>query len=228
MAVATSTAIMLALAAAGAAASYQNTKNTAKRTDNALANQIENQASKGREADKRIRESIDKQAGSNPEDAKNKALQQYTAQLHAAGPNATAGLGPMAGASDRFNQEAADASLGVKDYGLEQAGLSARLDAPRTQRDQEGFDRQRANNDLGQIERMARMRDFLDGLKVNKAGQRNAGLDAFAGFASGASSAVGAGGGAGAGTATGVDPVYGGGYTTYNGNGWRNAYGAGG
>lgn len=191
--------IPLVLAAVGTGASVYNTKQTAKKTDNALARQIEAAAQKGREGNKLTTELVDKTAESSPQASEQNALKQYITQLQSANGVATAGIGEGGGASDRYNAESAEAALGVGQYGEQLAGTASKIDAPKRQRDEESFDRARTGSKLLDVERRARAIDFIKGLAVQKAGVRNPYVDAFSQLANGAAGSYT--GGAGAGTA---------------------------
>lgn len=192
--------IPLVMAAVGTAASVYNTRQTAKKQDNALAAQIRASSKKGEEADQRTKQLIDQTAASNPQAEREKALQQYTAALKSGGGAATAGLDAQKGAvSSRFAQDAKDAALGVSQYGDTQAGLFSTIDAAKRMRDDEGFNRARTATDLDAIARRARAQDFILGLKTQGI-TRNPWIDAGAGMLKSyaGSYAGGAGGGAGA------------------------------
>ncbi len=227
MGIETGTAIALALAAAGSAASYENTRRTAKKQDHALAEQLRNQGAKQRQADARVGEQLDDLAGSNSDAARNESLDSYMQTLRRGRAQMQAGLAPTIG-SDTFRQDAAGAAQGVERYATETADLMSKIEAPTRQRQQEGFGFGRTASDLGLIARDAAGQNYVDQLRL-MAIRRNAGLDFAAGLMGTGSQAFAAG--AGTGAATNPDPqygAYGGAYaTTRSGNGWRNAYGAG-
>lgn len=205
-------------AVAGAATVY-NTQRTAKKQDQAAARQIENQAKKGREADTKVTELLDKTAASNPNAERAKSLQAYTAALQGGNASATQGMGGASGASDRFNEEIADASLGVANYGAGRAGLQSAVDAAGNQRRNEAYARMRTGTDLDLVKRSAQARAYIDSLKVASI-QRNPWIDAGAAVANGVAGGMSAGGGAGAGAASS------GGYGAFTPS--ASAYGAGG
>ncbi len=195
-------AVPYILTAVSTAATVYNSRETARKQDNALAAQINASSKKNKEADDRTRQLIDKTAASSPDAEKSKALGQYVAALNAGGSNATAGLTAQKGAvSDRYAQDARDASLGVSQYGADKANIFSTIDAAKRQRDDEGFDRGRAANDLLDIERRAKAQDFLLGLKTQGI-RRNPWIDAGAGLLKGYAGSMGGGAGGGDGGLT--------------------------
>lgn len=198
MAIATSTAIALALAAASAGAQYYNTTQTNKRTDNALAGQIRNQGEKQKQADAKVNEEVASLQKSRSEESRVKSLDSYMDTLRKGRGKLEAGLTPNIG-SDAFRADSAAAAQGVEDFAGDRAGLMARIDAPTMQRQQEAFGYGNLGTDLNLISREASGQNFLDELRVKRASQRNAGLDALSAFLGGA--AGGMAGGAG-GTST--------------------------
>ena len=196
MAVATSTIIALALAAAAAGTSYYNTQQTAKRTDSALADQIRNQGKKQGEADAKVNEEVAKLKASRSEDERQKSLSGYLDTLRKGKGELEAGLTPNFG-SATFQQDAANDAAGVEQFAQNRAGLLARMDAPLDQRRGEGYDYGQLATDLGLIGREAQGQNFLDELNVKRKSRRNAGLDALSSFLGGAASGVSSMGGAG-------------------------------
>lgn len=197
MALATSTIIALALAAAAAGTSYYNTQQTAKRTDNALADQIRNQGKKQGEADAKVNDEVAKLKASRSEDERQKSLAGYLDTLRKGKGELEAGLTPNFG-SAAFQQDAANDAAGVEQFASNRAGLLARMDAPLDQRRGEGYDYGNLATDLGLIGREAQGQNFLDELNVKRKSRRNAGLDALSSFLGGAAGGVSSMGGSGA------------------------------
>jgi hypothetical protein len=191
--------IPVVMAAVGTAASVYNTRLTAKKQDNALAAQVRADSQKAKEADDRTRQLIDQTAASDPQAERAKALQQYTSALASGGQSSVAGLvGPKGATSSRYAADAADAALGVSQYGQDQAGLFSTIDAAKRQRDQEGFNRARTATDLDAIARRARAQDFILGLKARGI-TRNPWIDAGASLLTSAAGSMAGNTGGGAG-----------------------------
>lgn len=211
MAIATSTAIALALAAAAAGGQYYNTQRVAKKQDSAAAAQIRQQGNRQRAADAKVNDLITGLSKSTPAGEQAGTLENYMAQIRAQGGNATTGLHQAGATSDAYRKASNDAALGVSDYGEKVAGLLSRMDAPGLQRLREGVDAARFETDINQLKRFSDGDDFLAKLKFDRI-RRNPWLDAFSAFAGGASGAVGSGWGSGTAGATGSTAF---GYNSY-------------
>lgn len=219
-------AVGLALAAAGGAVSYSNTKRTERNTDNALFNQISTQRREQQKADAKVNEQVQELEASTSADEQAARQTEYMDNLRAKTGNLTAGLTPAIG-SAAFRADAAGDAADVTQYAADTAGLMSRIDAANLQRQGESFGFGNLATDLNLIGREASGLNWLDELRVKRASQRNAGLDALAAFLGGAGGAVAGMGGSGGGT-TGYTAPSG---MTYNvpvtsgGYGWHNAYG---
>ena len=194
--IATSTAVMLALAAAAAGTQYYNTQKTAQRQDDAMAAQLRQQGKRQQDADAKVNELIAKTAASNPDAEKNDILGKYMQQMQVTGGNATNGLAQVGATSDAYKQSANNAALGIGDYGKHVAGLLSRMDAPAMQRNDERLDAARFESDLNRIKRFSAGDDFLAKLKYDQI-RRNPYLDLASGLMSGAAGAMGGGWGTG-------------------------------
>jgi hypothetical protein len=216
MAIATSTAIGLALAAAAAGGSYYNTQKTAQRQDNQAALGIQNQSRIQKQADTKVNDAVAKLADSNAASAKEGRLDDYLNVLRRNRSTTEAGLTPVIG-SDTFKTDAATAANDANSYADKTASLMARMDAPGIQRQQEGFDYGNLATDIGLIGRESQGQNFLDQLKLRNI-RRNAKIDLASGLLSAAAGGVAAGGASAAG---GAGNAYGntlsaGGGLTYN------------
>lgn len=209
MAIATSTAIALALAAASAGANYYNTTKTASRQDAALADSIRNQSAKQKEADAKVNAEVTNLEGSSSADEQAKRLSQYMDTLRTSRGKLQAGLTPAVG-SAAFKADAAGDANDVLQYSGDTAGLLSRMDAANLQRQGEGFGYGNLATDLGLIQRGAQGQNFLDELRIKRAGRRSPWLDALSAGLSGAASGVGGAGAAAGGTSTSVmNPITG-------------------
>lgn len=193
MAIATSTAIGLALAAAAAGGSYYNTQKTAQRQDNQAAQGILNQSRIQKQADTKVNDAVAKLADSNAASAKEGRLDDYLNVLRRNRSTTEAGLTPVIG-SDTFKTDAATAANDANSYADKTAGLMARMDAPGIQRQQEGFDYGNLATDIGLIGRESQGQNFLDQLKLGRI-RRNAKIDLASGLLSAAAGGVAGGAG---------------------------------
>lgn len=189
----------LALAATGAYVSYDNTKKTNRRADNALADQILNQSLKQREADRKVNDQVTELESSTSADERAKRLDDYMQTLRDSRGKLESGLTPNIG-SEAFRKDAAGDAADVMQYAGDTAGLMARIDAANLQRQGEAFGYGNLATDLNLIGREAAGQNWLDELRVKRAARRNAGKDALAAFLGGAGSAIGSAGAGSAGS----------------------------
>lgn len=195
MAIATSTAIGLALAAAAAGTSYVNTRNTERRQDSQLATGIRNQSAKQREADAKVNDEVKQLEASRSADERTSRLDDFMQTLRTNKGQIEGGLTPGIG-SEAFRGDAAAAAGKVQAGAANSADLLSRIDAPGMQRQGEAFSYGRLGTDIGLIGREARGQDFLDQLRL-RAIRRNPWMDAASSIMGGASSAIASGGGSG-------------------------------
>ena len=175
------------LAAGSAGVSYYNGRQTAKRQDNIIAQQIRQQGVRQQEADRAIASAMQERATQGAESDRAAIGSQYLDQVRAAQANAQRGLGQVGAVSNAYQQDANNAALGIGDYGARTADLMARIDAPTQQRQREGIADARTAMELDQIGRRSRSDDYLANLRLQGV-QRNPWLDL-------ASSAMGIGAG---------------------------------
>ncbi len=190
-------AIPYIIAAVGAGASYVNTRNTARRQDRELANNIRAQRDRQREADKKVNELVNETGASNPDAFKKSALDQYRSVLAAGADQTNTGLANVTGASNAYNADVAKAKTDVAGYGDETASLLSRIDAPQKQRRHEAELAGNFGSDIDRIRRFSAGDNFLSQMRMQGI-RRNPLLDAFASFASsygGGGGSFGAGGG---------------------------------
>ena len=205
MAITTSTALALGLAAAGAGANYYNTRQVGKRQDREAAAGIRAQGARQREADARVNALVDQQAQSSPAAAQADVLGQYMRQLQAGAGGASRGIAQVGNVSAAAQEQAADASLGVSDYGKMIAGLMSAMDAPGLQRREEAIRAARTGSDIERIANFAGGDQFLTQMRLDGI-RRNPWLDAFSALAGGAAQGMAGGWGTGKMTKTGGGP----------------------
>ena len=189
--------VMTALSAAGTA---YNTRRTEKKQDNQLARQLQRQGNDQQEADARTAQLIQQRAGSTDKEERGEALGSFMKNMIAQQGNANRGLQTTGGVSDAYTQSAADASLGIGQYGDKIADLLSRIDAPGRQRQNEANEGVRFQQDINQLKRRSAGADFLSDLRLRGI-KRNPWIDLGAGVLS---SAAGGMAGRGGGAATGA------------------------
>lgn len=170
--------IPLAMSALGAGINYTEQRKVAKRQDNILAGQIQQNSARQAEADRAVSDTLRNAAASTSEDSRGSAAAQYLDQVRAAQAGATRGLGQVGAVSGAYQQAANDAALGVGDYAAKTANLMARIDAPAQQRQQEAQSSDRLRSELGLIGRKAEGDDYLAQLRL-----RNVRANPWAGVA---------------------------------------------
>lgn len=170
--------IPLAMSALGAGINYTEQRKVAKRQDNILAGQIQQNSARQAEADRAVSDTLRNAAASTSEDSRGSAAAQYLDQVRAAQAGATRGLGQVGAVSGAYQQAANDAALGVGDYAAQTANLMARIDAPAQQRQQEAQSSDRLRSELGLIGRKAAGDDYLAQLRL-----RNVRANPWAGVA---------------------------------------------
>lgn len=165
MALATSTIIGLAVAAAAAAGKAYQTHEVQKDQDASLAKDIRNQGDKRREAEAKTNAEIERLKLSSSEDERAGKLAMYTDAIRKHGVDSTRGLDGANGGAD-FQAESAQAAQSVMNYGLDHADLMSRLDAPIDQRTNESVSFGNLGIDMETIAREAQGRHFLDQLRT--------------------------------------------------------------
>lgn len=195
MALATSTAIALALAGLSAGTSYYNSQKTASAQDSQLADQIRGQAKIQQRADGKVNEEVAKLKDSTSEKHRKEALDSYMQTLLTHKSKLLGGLTPNFG-SDTFRQDAAQTAGEVEGYAGDTAGMMARIDAPAMQRQDEATSYGNLATDISLLQRESKGQSFIDELRL-RAIRRSPGLDALSAFLGGAARS-GFGGGAGA------------------------------
>ncbi len=187
--------VPLVMAAVATGASVYNTRQTERRQDNALAQQIRNQSSRQRDADAKAAELIRREAGSSDADERQTALGKFTEQIQRARGNAERPLQTVGAVSDAYKKAGSDAALGMTSTATNFADLVSRIDAPMQQRQNDALARGRYGTDIDMIRRFASGDDYLDQLRLRSI-RRNPWIDAGASMLNGYAGAYGGGGGA--------------------------------
>lgn len=158
----------VAVAVAGVVVQQVNTRNTQRRQDRQLAKEIDQTTQKGREAAKRTDQLVDKfDTGAPKNQAANLKL-QYLQQLQQAAPGTNNALAANGDVSDRYAAEVQAATAGLAENADITAGLASRIDAARVQREDEGRETDRAQNDIGLIARRLQGESFTNNLRMGQ------------------------------------------------------------
>ena len=198
------TMVAVWVALAGAALGAYNQNETAKKQDRQMAAQIRNQSAKQQSADAKIAAALTQQAGSNPQDEIAQQTNSYLETLRGGQQRGGFNTGP-GGYSDAYRSDVDAAGLALDQYGVDRAGLLARIDAPGLQRQNEGIQFDMLANDIRGIGREAKGQDYLDSLRLG-AIRNNPWIDALAtGMKAYGSAKAGGGGSAGAGTSGAIE-----------------------
>lgn len=198
MAIATSTAIALGLAAAASAAQAVNQRNMLKKQDAQAAEGIRGQAANQREASARINRTISDIGKSDSGKAKKTAGKQYLDQVQRSLAQANAGL-TARGLSSEFDERAGGAAASNVGFGNETADLLARMDAPVLQRQAEGNAVGDTGMDLSRIGGNVQGDQFVNNMKIQGI-RKNPYVDIIAGLMGGAARGMAGGGGGTGGT----------------------------
>ena len=198
--------IPLVLSAVGTAASVYNQNQTAHRQDKQLATQLRMDADKQHEADAKTSQLINNVRASSDVDEKEGSLAQFTSAIQANRGNATKPLATQGAVSDAYKKAGSDAALGMATKATGLADLTASIDAPRLQRQNDVRDVDNYNADIGLIRRRSQGDDFLSQM-VLRGIKKNPWIDAAAQTAQGFAGKYG-GGGSGASSAGGGSNLY--------------------
>ena len=190
--------IGLILSAAGGGASAVNTNQALRRQDKQAAEGIRRQGRIQSGASGRIDEQITDIAGSTGEGERAKSLEGFLNTLRASQESTEGALDPIAAANPRFAERVTGGKARIAERGTAEAGRLSRIDAPGFQRLAEAARVGRTGSDVREFGRQSTVEDFLTQLRV--AGERpNEFVEALAGIAKGAGSALTLGAGSGIG-----------------------------
>lgn len=191
--------VAVAVAAAAALTSAYNTRQTAKKQDQAIAEGIRQQAKIQKRGNQQISMSLDKleKSRSGPEQAS--ALEQYRQALRGTESQARSGQA-VEGLSEAYDAATREGTATAQGNVGNIADLLSRMDAPNLQRQREGIGAADLGLNLSTLGRDAAGADFLARMKAQNI-RRNPWLDAAAAAMS-AYAGGGGGGGFGGGTYT--------------------------
>lgn len=191
--------IPIALAVAGTAMQQAETERVARKQDDATAQSLLNQSRRQQEADSKVNEQIAQTEQSTAADEREQSLAQFTQQLNRSRKQAVAGLdSPFGGQA--FQAGNAEARAGADSAAARTAGLMARIEAPRLQRQGEAFDYGRLATEIDGLSREAADQSFIDQMRLRNI-RRRPGADLLSG------GLMAAGGAMGGGTMAGATPA---------------------
>jgi hypothetical protein len=139
----------------------------AKKQDNQIASQLRQQAASEEKVNQRTKRFALEQQQQTDQPQKTAAAKGYQDALTANKAMANQPLANVGNVSEAYKKAGSDAALGITSYGKNLGDLTASIDAPGQQRQQN----QRNINDFGidvnQINRGQKGQDFLDSMKLN-------------------------------------------------------------
>ena len=142
-------------------------KQVARKQDNALAAQLRQQAASEDTAKQRTQKFIQGQQQQTDQPQKTAAAQQYQTALKANQAASTQPLANVGNVSDAYKKQAADAALGISSYGSNLGNLTASIDAPGLQRQQNQRNIADFGIDVNRINEKQKGQDYLDQMKLN-------------------------------------------------------------
>jgi hypothetical protein len=184
-------------------------RQVAHKQDSQLAAQLRQQAASEDKAKQRTQQFIQQQQGQTDVPQKTAAAKQYQTALDANKGMSTQSLANVGNVSDAYKKAGSDAALGISSYGQNLGNLTASIDAPGLQRQQNQRNIGDFGIDVNRINRRQSGQDFLDQMKLNSIHANpyvSMALQAARAYAGAKAGSAGASGGGGA------DPWSGGGY----------------
>lgn len=142
-------------------------RSVARKQDNQLAMQLRQQAASEEKAKQRTQQFIQSQQQQTDVPQKTAAAKQYQAALQANKSASTQPLANVGNVSDAYKKAGSDAALGIASYGQNLGDLTASIDAPQQQRQQNQRNIGDFGIDVNRINRRQQGQDFLDQMKLN-------------------------------------------------------------
>lgn len=158
--------VAVGTAVVAAAASYENNQQVAHKQDRETASQLRQQFNLQHQQDAQTQQLIQKTAQSSPDAAKSSLLDKFMQQMQASQGNATHPLGQVGNVSDAYTKAANDATLGVSNYGTNNAKLLSAIDAPGLQRQGEAANLSRYGTGLNEVKRQSAADQFLSQMRL--------------------------------------------------------------
>ena len=142
-------------------------KQVAKKQDNALAAQLRQQAASEEKIRQRTAQFAQQQQQQTDQPQKTAAAKQYQTALDANKGMSTQPLANVGNVSEAYKKAGSDAALGISSYGTNLGNLTASIDAPGLQRQQNQRNIADWNLGMNEINRQQKGQDFLDQMKLN-------------------------------------------------------------
>lgn len=158
--------VPLALTALGTGANMYNENRVAQRQEDESTKLMTTQQRQQQKADAALNDNLTSLEGSTPEAERQKALGGFLEMLRANSSSAEGG-GSIAGASDRYGQDAATSQAAIQNYGVNRADNLSRIVAPGRQRMNEDIATGRTGDVVAGVARDADAERFLSMLRMN-------------------------------------------------------------
>jgi len=184
--------IPAAVAAVSAIGSGVNQSNANKRANNAEVVAQDNANKFRNQANNLVKQQTNSIATSNPQQIQNSEQSQFVNSLRKnvggtdSSGNPTSALGPVAGASSRYNAGTKAASADVQNFGGNIAGQESAVDAAIRQRQNEGLQMQTLGTNLNGLNQQAYSQSFVDQLRSKAAGVQSPWVSMFSKILGGA------------------------------------------
>lgn len=159
--------ISVAAIVAGTAVNYYNTQQTAKRADQAQAQEIQQQSALDRKANAQTQAMLQKDAANNSDTSqRSQLLDSFQKAIAANQSTAQGGMGQVGAVSSAYTKAANDAALGVSQYANDQAGSLADMNAPYLQRQNENANLAQYGSQIGAINQQSQSDQALANIKM--------------------------------------------------------------
>jgi hypothetical protein len=178
-------AVPLVLSALSAGASAYNTRKVQNEQSDIAAQGMLAQRNNQQEADAQVAEGVGQLERSSPEAAQKEATDAFLSQLRRSRDQA---VGESGIGGDEFKSDMGQVQKDVTDYGVRNADVQGRINAPGLQRQQEGVTMGRVASNLNRIGRASNADQFLTQLRMGSVQANpwvNAGAQIGGGVASG-------------------------------------------
>lgn len=158
--------VVAATVASAAVGAYQQHQ-VAKKQENSIAAQLQQQKETESKVQQRNLQMISQQQGQTDQPQKSAAAKTYQDALAANQAQATAPLATVGAVSDAYKKSGSDAALGIASYGKQQGDLTASIDAPGLQRQQNRRSIDDYGLDVNDINRRQKDANNIDAMQFN-------------------------------------------------------------